>query len=252
MTSNNRIYVLPNLITTLGLFTGFFSIISSANQSFEIACIAIFCAMIFDAIDGRVARMTNSQSEFGAQYDSLADVVSFGLAPAILVYHYAMVDAGKVGWLAVFIYVAFAAMRLARFNASSASSNLKYFIGLASPAAAGVLVSLVWIFVEFEFNKSVSSVVLIYVTPLLGLLMVSQFRYSAFKNVNLFAAKPFFVLMIATLVLVILVARPAETLFFIFATYAVSGPVIGLIDFKLSKFTHKQDADFKEEKEKEE
>ena len=145
------IYLLPNLFTTGGLFGGFFAIIAAAQGKFEPACIAIFVAAVLDGVDGRVARMTNTQSEFGVQYDSLADLVSFGMAPALVMYHWALsamkLDGamfGKVGWLVAFLYAACAALRLARFNSQVAQVDKRWFIGLASPAAAGLVASFVW------------------------------------------------------------------------------------------------------------
>jgi CDP-diacylglycerol--serine O-phosphatidyltransferase len=145
------IYLLPNLLTTAGLFGGFFAIIAASQGRFEIACVAIFVAGVLDGLDGRVARLTNTQSEFGVQYDSLADLVSFGMAPALVMYHWSLVamkldgtTAGKLGWLGAFLYAACAALRLARFNSQVGQVDKRWFIGLASPAAAGLMASFVW------------------------------------------------------------------------------------------------------------
>ena len=144
------IYLLPNLLTTAGLFSGFFAVVSSMNGRFEAAAVAIFVAMIFDGLDGRVARMTNTQSDFGAEYDSMADMVSFGMAPALVAYNWGLTELGKLGWLAAFIYVAGAALRLARFNTQVGIADKRFFQGLASPAAAAVVSGLVWVGVEYD------------------------------------------------------------------------------------------------------
>lgn len=178
------IYLLPNLLTTAGLFAGFFAVVSSMNGHFEHAAIAIFIAMIFDGLDGRVARMTNTQSEFGAEYDSMADMVSFGIAPGLVAYNWALSGMGKFGWLAAFVFVAAAALRLARFNTQVGVADKRYFQGLASPAAAGVIASLVWLGTEYELNGQDFGLVLGVITIVSGLLMVSNFRYNSFKDVD--------------------------------------------------------------------
>jgi len=146
------IYLLPSILTTFGMFAGFYSIIASINGDFTLAAISIMVAMLWDALDGRVARLTNTQSDFGAQYDSLADLVSFGVAPALLVYEWSLSDLGRIGWLAAFIFLACAALRLARFNTQVGTSDKRYFQGLPSPAAAGVIASMIWLkFWKFEY-----------------------------------------------------------------------------------------------------
>jgi CDP-diacylglycerol--serine O-phosphatidyltransferase len=180
MTEQKRrgIYLLPNLLTTAGLFSGFFAIVSSMNGRFEAAAVAIFVAMIFDGLDGRVARMTNTQSEFGAEYDSMADMVSFGVAPALVAYNWGLTGLGKIGWLAAFIYVAGAALRLARFNTQIGTADNRYFQGLASPAAAALVAGLIWVGVEYDINGQDYGIIVALVTGVAGLLMVSKFKYN--------------------------------------------------------------------------
>src|SRR5690625_6158799 len=183
------IYLLPNLFTTGGLFAGFFAIIAASQGRFGAACIAIFVAAILDGIDGRVARLTNTQSEFGVQYDSLADLISFGMAPALVMYHWALLELrldgvtlGRVGWLAAFLYAACAALRLARFNSQVAKVDKRWFVGLASPAAAGLLASFVWAADSLGLDGYQMRFAALGVTVVGGLLMVSRIRDASFKG----------------------------------------------------------------------
>jgi CDP-diacylglycerol--serine O-phosphatidyltransferase len=219
------IYLLPNLLTTAGLFSGFFAIVSSMNGRFEAAAVAIFVAMIFDGLDGRVARMTNTQSAFGAEYDSMADMVSFGVAPALVAYNWGLTDLGKIGWLAAFIYVSGAALRLARFNTQIGIADSRYFQGLASPAAAALVAGLVWVGVEYQIDGSTVGIVVALVTGMSGLLMVSNFKYNSFKELNLHGKVPFVALLIIMLIFVVVATEPALVLFISFALYALAGPI---------------------------
>lgn len=219
------IYLLPNLLTTAGLFSGFYAIISSMNGSFEAAAIAIFVAMIFDGLDGRVARLTNTQSEFGAQYDSMADMLSFGMAPAIVVYTWALSDLGKFGWLAAFLFVACAALRLARFNANLSVTDGRYFQGLASPASAALCAGMVWTGAYYEIDGQSLGYLVGLITILAGLLMVSNLRYHSFKDVNWRDKVSFITILVVVLIFVVIAARPAEMLLLIFLIYACSGPI---------------------------
>lgn len=227
MTQSKRkgIYLLPNLLTTAGLFSGFFAVVSAMNGRFEAAAIAIFVAMIFDGLDGRVARMTNTQSEFGAEYDSMADMVSFGMAPALVAYTWGLSGLGKIGWLAAFIYVAGAALRLARFNTQLAIADKRFFQGLASPAAAALVAGLVWVGVEYEVNGQDYGLVVALVTGLAGLLMVSNFKYNSFKEVDWHGKVPFVGLLLVMLIFVVVATEPALVLFIVFALYATAGPI---------------------------
>lgn len=227
MTQSKRkgIYLLPNLLTTAGLFSGFFAVVSSMNGRFEAAAVAIFVAMIFDGLDGRVARMTNTQSDFGAEYDSMADMVSFGMAPALVAYNWGLTELGKLGWLATFIYVAGAALRLARFNTQVGIADKRFFQGLASPASAALVSGLVWVGVEYGANGDDYGWLVALITSAAGLLMVSNFKYNSFKEVNWHGKVPFFALLIILLVFVIVATEPALVLFIVFALYALAGPI---------------------------
>lgn len=250
-TPSRGIYLLPNLLTTAGLFSGFFAVVSSMNGHFESAAVAIFVAMIFDGLDGRVARMTNTQSEFGAEYDSMADMVSFGIAPGLVAYNWALSGMGKFGWLAAFVFVAAAALRLARFNTQVGVADKRYFQGLASPAAAGVIASLVWVGTEYEFNGQDFGFVMGIITIIAGLLMVSNFRYNSFKDVDWKGKVNFIVVLLIVLIFVVVASSPAELLSAIFILYAASGPITTIRSVKKLKLEHvvgdDQDAEFKQE-----
>lgn len=227
MTDSKRkgIYLLPNLLTTAGLFSGFFAVVSSMNGKFEAAAVAVFVAMIFDGLDGRVARITNTQSDFGAEYDSMADMVSFGMAPALVAYNWGLSDLGKIGWFAAFIYVAGAALRLARFNTQVGIADKRYFQGLASPAAAAVVSGFVWLGVEYDIDGNSIGIIVALITGLSGLLMVSNFKYNSFKEVNWHGKVPFVALLLILLVFIVVATEPALVLFIVFALYAMAGPI---------------------------
>ena len=244
------IYLLPNLLTTAGLFSGFFAIVSSMNGHFIDAAVAIFIAMIFDGLDGRVARMTNTQSEFGAEYDSMADMVSFGIAPGLVAYNWALSGMGKFGWLAAFVFVACAALRLARFNTQVGIADKRYFQGLASPAAAAVIASLVWVGAEYQLDGQSHGFIVGVITIISGLLMVSNFRYNSFKDVDWKGKVNFLVVLIIVLVFVIVASSPENVLLVIFTIYACSGPFTTIRSVKKLKLEHvvgdDTDADFNE------
>ncbi len=225
------IYLLPNLLTTGGLFAGFYAILAAASGNFENACIAVFVAALFDGVDGRVARMTGTTSEFGVQYDSLADLVSFGMAPSLVMYHWALVNfradgpvLAKVGWAAAFLYAACAALRLARFNTQVGSVDKRWFIGLASPAAAGLVVSFVWAMNTFGYSGGALRWIALGVTVAAGLLMVSRLRDFSFKGFPKGERVPFWVLLLVVLVITALFVAQAKGLFAIALVYALSGP----------------------------
>lgn len=228
------IYLLPNLFTTGGLFAGFYAIIAATQGRFDVACIAIFVAGILDGVDGRVARLTNTQSEFGVQYDSLADLISFGLAPALVMYHWALVSMrvdgvtlGKIGWIAAFLYAACAALRLARFNSQVGQIDKRWFIGLASPAAAGLIASFVW--TSFTLGYATGAELryaALAVTVAAALLMVSPLRYVSFKGSGARNDRvPFVAIVIVLAVLIAIAIEPPAVLLAITACYAASGPV---------------------------
>lgn len=225
------IYWLPNLLTTAALFCGFYAIIAGFNQEFEQGAIAIFVAMIFDALDGRVARMANATSAFGAEYDSLSDMVSFGVAPAMLMYSWGLHDLGKMGWLMAFVYVAAAGLRLARFNTQVGTADKRYFQGLPSPAAAGVLAACIWMLGSQPVSFMVIWVVA-GMTAMAGLLMVSNFRYHSFKEFQMKDKVPFMTLLVILGVGVVILIDPASLLLISLLLYAMSGPVVTFIGLK--------------------
>lgn len=223
------IYLLPNLFTTGAMFAGFYAITSAINGRFETAAISIFVAMILDGLDGRVARMTNTQSEFGVQYDSLSDMVSFGVAPGLVMYLWAFESLGKLGLFAAFVHTAGGALRLARFNTQVEVADKRYFQGLPSPAAAGILAGGLWISLEHGYDvESIKYLVLI-LTISTGLLMVSNFRYSSFKEIDFKGKVPFVVAIVVMLGISFIMAQPQNMLFILALSYAISGPVITLL-----------------------
>jgi CDP-diacylglycerol--serine O-phosphatidyltransferase len=222
------IYLLPNLFTTAGLFAGFYAIVASMGGRFEAAAVAIFVAMFTDSMDGRIARLTNTQSDFGVEYDSLSDMIAFGLAPALVVYIWALSSLGKIGWLAAFIYTAGAALRLARFNTQVETVSKRYFQGLASPAAAAMIAGLVWVASDYDLNPVQWAWPVLVLTVLAGVLMVSNIRYHSFKEVDLKGKIPFVALLFIVLVFVFVSIDPPLVLFSIALLYAFSGPVLTL------------------------
>ena len=223
------IYLLPNLFTTGALFAGFYAITSAMGGRFETAAMAIFIAMILDGLDGRVARLTNTQSDFGAQYDSLSDMVSFGAAPALVMYLWAFSSLGKVGLFAAFVHMAGGALRLARFNTQLTSADKRYFQGLPSPAAAAILAGFVLICLEYGYSIEIIKYPAVILTMSTGLLMVSNFRYSSFKDIDLKGKVPFFVAIAVMLAIAFVMAQPQTMLFLLFLIYAISGPVVTLV-----------------------
>lgn len=226
------VYILPNLITTAALFSGFYAIVAAMNGRFEVAAVAVFVAMVLDGADGRVARWTNTQSEFGAQYDSLSDLVSFGVAPAVVIYQWALVHMavesaawGKLGWMAAFIYVACAALRLARFNVQIEEVDKRYFVGLPSPASAAIMVGMVWFFDDLDvMGRSVQIPALI-LTISAGLLMVSNVLYTSFKDFDYRSKVPYLAILAVVLAFALAAIDPPKVLFAVFLVYALSGPV---------------------------
>ena len=238
MTANKKVkrgvYLLPNVLTTFGLFAGFFAIILATRGQYADAAVAIFVAMLWDGLDGRVARLTNTQSEFGAQYDSMADMISFGVAPALLMYFWQFSDMGKAGWLAAFVYTAAGALRLARFNTQISNEDKRYFQGLPSPAAAALIAGMVWTKQSIgvtdydQYLTLVSWVILVGA----GVLMVSNVRYYSFKEINLKGRSSFKFLLIATLIIVIVTLWPSAILFVFFFAYALSGLIMTMIEVR--------------------
>jgi CDP-diacylglycerol---serine O-phosphatidyltransferase len=223
------IYLLPNLLTTGALFSGYYAITSAIGGRYETAVIAIFIAMILDGLDGRVARLTNTQSEFGVQYDSLSDMTSFAIAPALVMYLWAFASFGKAGLFAAFVHLAGGALRLARFNAQVGTADKRYFQGLPSPAAAAIIAGFIWICLEHRYDIDVVKYPAIVLTISTGLLMVSNFRYSSFKEIDFRGKVPFFVAISVMLAIAFVMAQPETMLFLLFLGYAVSGPIVTLV-----------------------
>jgi CDP-diacylglycerol--serine O-phosphatidyltransferase len=232
---NRGIYLLPNLFTTAALFSGFYAVLAAMNGKFEQAAIAIFVAMVLDGLDGRVARLTNTQTAFGAEYDSLSDMVAFGLAPALVMYAWSLQGLGKLGWMAAFIYTVGAALRLARFNTQIGTADKRYFQGLPSPAAAAILAASVWVSVDHDIQGDDVSILACVFTIGAGLLMVSNVRYSSFKEVDFKGKVPFFMIVVVALAFGVITVQPAVVLFLLFVGYALSGLVLTLFHLKRRK-----------------
>ncbi len=227
------IYLLPNLFTTAAMFAGFYAIVSALNGRFPAAAVAVIVAGVLDGLDGRIARMTNTQSDFGKEYDSLSDLVSFGLAPSLVMYQWSLSSlAGngwfwpKVGWLAAFFYTVAAAMRLARFNTQSGVADRRYFIGLSSPAAAGLMVTLVWLGESLDLTGEDLVVPATLVTIAAGALMVSRVNYYSFKDLNLGQRVSFPMLVTIPLLFILISINPPKVLFAMAFIYAISGPAV--------------------------
>jgi len=219
------VYLLPNLFTTAALFSGFYSIIAAMNGNYSHAAVAIFISMIFDGLDGRVARLTHTQSAFGAEYDSLADMVSFGIAPALIVFTWSLAPLGKIGWIAAFIYAVGAALRLARFNTMLGVEEKRYFTGLPSPAAAAIVAGVIWAANDNGISGESLATLMALLVPITGLLMVSNVKYRSFKDLDLKGRVPFVVLLIAVLILVFVALQPAFVLMSAFCLYGLWGPL---------------------------
>lgn len=227
------IYILPNLFTTASLFAGFYAVVQGMGGKFENAAMAIFVAMVLDALDGRVARMTNTQSAFGAEYDSLSDMVSFGVAPAMLMLVWALQEMKQIGWLAAFIYCVCAALRLARFNTQLDVADKRYFTGLPSPAAAALVAGFIWVMHDYEVRGAQIKWAAWGVTLFAGLSMVSNIRFYSGKDFNLSKSVPFWTVLVVVAIFVVLTLDQPRVLFGLFVAYALSGYVMWLMD-KLS------------------
>jgi CDP-diacylglycerol--serine O-phosphatidyltransferase len=227
------IYLLPNLLTTGCLFSGFYAVVAAIDKHFDHAGMAVFAAMIFDTLDGRIARLTRTESAFGKEYDSLADMVAFGVAPAIVAYQWGVVRImeyghhwGRFGWLACFFYAVAAALRLARFNARSASADKRFFEGLPSPSAAAIVAAFVWFFSDWHEPRLVGLIAAFAVTATAGALMVSSFGYPSFKQFDLDKRIRFVYMLLVPLTFVLIAVDPPTMLLAMFGTYALSAPVL--------------------------
>jgi CDP-diacylglycerol--serine O-phosphatidyltransferase len=224
------IYILPNLFTTGSLFAGFYSMVSTMNGDYRNAAIWILVSSIFDGLDGKVARLTGTSSKFGVEYDSLADLVAFGVAPGLLMFRWALLPFGRLGWLAAFLFVVCGALRLARFNVQVNTVESKRFVGLPIPAAASMVSATVLFFLHFQWDsyKKPAILILIY---FLAFLMVSSVRYYSFKDPELIKRQPFAFLVLAVLLLIIIAAEPVVMLFVLFCCYTMSGPIGSIVNY---------------------
>lgn len=234
--NHSGIYLLPNLFTTASLFAAFYSIISSMKGQYEAAAIAIFIGMIADSLDGRIARLTNTQTDFGAQYDSISDMVTFGVAPSLLLFQLTLGHLGKFGWLVAFLYTASVALRLARFNTQLETADTRYFQGLPCPPAAAVMVSFAWLCYQNEWvNASFIPIITVVLTLSAAILMVSNLRYYSFKEVDFKGKVPFLYALIIIVLFVAIAADPTTVLFVSSSAYAVSGPLSALLRLRKRK-----------------
>ena len=233
---NKRIYILPNLFTTASLFAGFYAIIQATQGNFDVSAAAIFIAAIMDSLDGRVARMTNTVSEFGKEYDSLSDVIAFGLTPALVSYEWALSSLGKVGWLVSFLFVACAALRLARFN-SMVAVDKRFFQGIPCPAAAAFVAAFVWMVFSYENKGSDWPYATLFITVIASFAMVSNIPYYSFKDINLKGRMPFIGMIVLVFIFLLISSDPPNVLFMLCLIYFVSGP-IGLLPYFRDKISH--------------
>jgi CDP-diacylglycerol--serine O-phosphatidyltransferase len=230
------IYLLPNLFTTAALFAGFYAIVQAMNQRFEQAAVAIFVAMVLDGLDGRVARLTRTQSAFGAEYDSLSDMVCFGAAPALIMYEWALKDLGRFGWISAFVYCAGAALRLARFNTNIDVVDKRFFQGLPSPAAAALCAGLVWVIDDFGFQRAeVIRGVAAALTLFAGITMVSNVPFYSFKDINLRRSVPFWAVLLIVFAMILISSNPPMILFLLFIAYSFSGYVVWVMKWRRSR-----------------
>jgi len=220
------IYVLPNLFTLAALFGGFYSVVMAMNGRFDLAAVGVFCALVLDSLDGRVARMTNTQSAFGEQMDSLSDMVSFGAAPALISYVWALKDLGRWGWFAAFVYCACAALRLARFNVNTAVVDKRYFQGLPSPAAAALVAGFIWLATDLGWKGSDLAWPMFVMCLYAGLTMVTNVPFYSFKDISMKRSVPFVVIVLIALGIAVINIDPPTVMFCIFVLYGLSGYVI--------------------------
>jgi len=229
------IYLLPNLFTTASLFAGFYAIIAATKGLFETATFAIFVAMLMDTLDGRVARLTNTQTDFGMQYDSLSDMVSFGIAPAVLTYSWSLFHLNKIGWLVAFFFAATVALRLARFNTQVDHADKKYFQGLPCPAGAGILTSMVLFGSDYQLSSPILPIISLVMTVGAGLLMISNFRFYSFKEVDFKGRVPFAAIFFVLFIFIAITLDPPIMLFLSFFSYGVSGVVLTTLEFQKAR-----------------
>lgn len=224
--SHRGIYILPNIFTSLNLFFGFYAVIAAINGKFVAAAVAIIIGVLFDIMDGKIARATNTTSKFGLEYDSLADLISFGLAPGLMIYLWSLRSLGRLGWLAAFLFMACGALRLARFNSQVDVISSDYFMGLPIPAGAGMASTVVLFCHKFGIQAKINPIIILVMLYVLSFLMVSTIKYNSFKKPELFKKMNFNVLVAILLILIFIAAQPSIALFLLALTYVVSGPLI--------------------------
>jgi CDP-diacylglycerol---serine O-phosphatidyltransferase len=233
------VYILPNLFTTGNLFCGFWAVVSVFEEKFFYAAFAILLASVFDALDGKVARLSGATSKFGVQYDSLADLISFGVAPAFLAFSWALRPYGRFGWLAAFLFVVCGALRLARFNVQSVSGETKYFKGLPIPAAASMIALTILLYLRLIETGGVKDIVILVMIYVLAFLMVSTIRYQSFKELGLAKRKPFSIFIFVVLTMIVIVMEPVIVLFVFALSYVCSGPAAMVISWRRKKAPRK-------------
>lgn len=230
------IYLLPNLFTTVALFAGFYAIVQAMNQRFEQAAVAIFVAMVLDGLDGRVARLTHTQSAFGAEYDSLSDMVCFGAAPALIMYEWALKDLGRFGWISAFVFCVGAALRLARFNTNIDVVDKRFFQGLPSPAAAALCAGLIWVIDDFGIQRAeVIRGIAAALTLFAGVTMVSNVPFYSFKDINLRRSVPFWAILLIAFAMILISSNPPMILFMLFIAYSFSGYAVWLVKWRRAR-----------------
>ncbi|CAM2742146.1 CDP-diacylglycerol-serine O-phosphatidyltransferase (phosphatidylserine synthase) [Legionella steigerwaltii] len=242
--SHSGIYLLPNLFTTASLFAAFYSLVASMKGQFEASIIAIFIGMIADGLDGRIARLTHTQTEFGAEYDSLSDMVTFGVAPSLLLYNLMLSQLGKVGWLVAFVYTAAVALRLARFNTQLETADKRYFQGLPCPPSAAVIASFSWLCYQHDWENMFVTILAAILSLIASGLMVSNFRYYSFKEVDFKGKVPFLYVLVMIILFVAIAANPSLVLFVGFTIYALSGLFMTLL--ALQKMRKKKSKEMKQ------
>lgn len=234
------IYILPNMFTSMNIFFGFYAVIAAIDGKFQMAALAVIIAAVFDLLDGKIARATNTTSRFGVEYDSLADLVSFGLAPGLMLYLWALKPLGRIGWLAAFLFMVCGALRLARFNTHVGKISSEYFVGLPIPAAAGMNAAIVLLWHKLGISVEASRVLILVMLYVLGFLMVSNLRYYSFKKAELFRRMNFNFLVAAILLMIFIAAQPSIALFLIGASYVISGPVLTALHYRRLKSGKKE------------
>lgn len=245
--SHRGIYILPNIFTSFNLFFGFYAVIAAINGKFFAAAVAIIIGVLFDIMDGKIARATNTTSKFGIEYDSLADLISFGLAPGLMVYLWSLKPLGRIGWLAAFLFMACGALRLARFNSQVDVISSDHFVGLPIPAGASMAATTVLFCHKFGIEGKINPILILVMLYILSFLMVSTIKYNSFKKPELFKKMNFNVLVSIILILIFIAAQPSVALFILALTYVISGPLISIKQHKTTSQTVSEVSDVNEQ-----